>query len=76
MLAALFGGSGTVLLLSQFRWFRRASLIEPRVQPATKAKILAAVDRSDADCFTAISAAERATLLRLLGACAADLEAR
>ena len=38
--------------------------------------ILAAVDRSDADCFTAISAADRATLLRLLSACAADLESR
>jgi len=55
---------------------RRASLIEPRVPAATKAKILAAVDRSDAECFTAISAAERATLLRLLSACAADLESR
>jgi DNA-binding MarR family transcriptional regulator len=55
---------------------RRSSLIEPRVPAGTKAKILAAVDRSDADCFTAITAAERATLLRLLSACAADLERR
>jgi MarR family transcriptional regulator, organic hydroperoxide resistance regulator len=55
---------------------RRASVIEPRVPAATKAKILAAVDRSDHDCFAAITAAERTTLLRLLTACATDLEAR
>lgn len=52
---------------------RRASVIEPRVPAATKAKILAAVDRSDHDCFAAITAAERTALLRLLTACAAAL---
>jgi DNA-binding MarR family transcriptional regulator len=54
---------------------RRASVSEPRVPAATKATILGAVDRSDHDCFAAITAAERATLLRLLTACAAGLTA-
>lgn len=55
---------------------RRASLIEARVPAKQRDKVLAAVDRSDAACFASLTAAEREELLRLLGKCTADLEAR
>ena len=55
---------------------RRASLIEARVPAKRRDKVLEAVDRSDDSCFASLSAAERKELLRLLGKCTADLEAR
>jgi DNA-binding MarR family transcriptional regulator len=55
---------------------RRASLIEARVPPKRRDKVLEAVDRSDDACFAALTAAERKELLRLVGKCTSDLEAR
>jgi len=55
---------------------RRASLIESRVPAKRRDKVLEAVDRSDESCFATLTPAERKELLRLLGKCTADLEAR
>src|SRR3569623_1851452 len=55
---------------------RRASLIEARVPAKRRDKVLEAVARSDEACFAALTAVERKELLRLLGKCTADLEAR
>jgi DNA-binding MarR family transcriptional regulator len=55
---------------------RRASLIEARIPAKRRDKVLEAVDRSDEACFSALTAAERKELLRLVGKCSADLEAR
>jgi DNA-binding MarR family transcriptional regulator len=55
---------------------RRASLIEARVPAKRRDKVLEAVDRSDEACFAGLTTAERKELLRLVGKCTSDLEAR
>jgi len=53
---------------------RRAFVLEPRVAPGLRAKIEAAVQSGEDRCFRALGKRDRAELLRLLVACATDLE--
>jgi DNA-binding MarR family transcriptional regulator len=53
---------------------RRAFVLEPRVSAKKRAQIEAALDDGEARCFSALTAGERTTLLRLLDRCIVDLE--
>jgi DNA-binding MarR family transcriptional regulator len=53
---------------------RRAFVLEPRTSPRQRARIEAAVQAGEDRCFRALDKRERTELLRLLAACAADLE--
>jgi DNA-binding MarR family transcriptional regulator len=53
---------------------RRAFVLEPRVPPKLRGQIEAAVQAGEDRCFRALGKRDRAELLRMLAACAADLE--
>jgi DNA-binding MarR family transcriptional regulator len=53
---------------------RRAFVLEPRVPPKLRGQIEAAVQAGEDRCFRALGKRNRAELLRMLAACAADLE--